>query len=75
MDSLSLRRGLDLFSRKDMHLLKLFSELKGCLWTILCRKSEDQLYKLICFKQDCFLFLSLGHTGPELSACYFSGIF
>lgn len=37
--------------------------------------SEDQSYKLICFKQDCFLFLSLGHTGPELSACYFSGIF
>lgn len=43
MDSLSLRRGLDLFSRKDMHLLKSFSELKGCLWTILYRKSDQKI--------------------------------
>lgn len=43
MDSLSVRKTLDLFSRKDMHLLKSFTELKRCLWTILYRKSDQKI--------------------------------
>lgn len=65
-DSLSLKKGLELFSRKDMHLLRSFGEREGWLSTILYRKSD-----LIWFKQNWFLLLLLPHTGPELSAYYF----
>ena len=66
VDCPSLKKGLDLFSRKVMHLLRSFGERKGWLSTILYRKSD-----LIWFKQNWFLLPSLPHTAPELSACYF----